>query len=145
MTLKTILLSILITIITGTADNAAGRSQSIAGTAEDFAIGKEDINDILNELDKTIDRREQFNKAKERVIANLKIDLKTENPERKFHTCHKLFEEYKVYQYDSAYFYARELERLAKSLRGGGILIFQPSPVRRCSAVSNQSDFSTRQ
>lgn len=119
MALTALILAISMFIGAGTA--AASDHGSSRTAADGLSIGKDETEDVLDELDKTIDRREQFNKAKERRIADLKTGLAgMEDPVRKFHIYNQLFEEYKIYQYDSAYFYARRLESLAKSLRGGG-------------------------
>ena len=118
MALTALILAISMFIGAGTA--AASDHGSSRTAADGLLIGKDETEDVLDELDKTIDRREQFNKAKERRIADLKTGLTgMEDPVRKFHIYNQLFEEYKIYQYDSAYFYARRLESLAKSLRGG--------------------------
>ena len=126
MALTALILAISMFIGAGTA--AALDHGSSRTAADGLSIGKDETEDVLDELDKTIDRREQFNKAKERRIADLKAGLAgMEDPVRKFHIYNQLFEEYKIYQYDSAYFYARRLESLAKSLRGGWkIMILTP-------------------
>ena len=118
MALTALILAISMFIGAGTA--AASDHGSSRTATDGLLIGKDETEDVLDELDKTIDRREQFNKAKERRIAVLKAGLAgMEDPVRKFHIYNQLFEEYKIYQYDSAYFYARRLESLAKSLGGG--------------------------
>lgn len=76
-------------------------------------VGREEISDILGELDKTIDRREQFSLQKERRIINIKDELSAGGAIDSFYLCHRLFDEYKYYQYDSAYVYARKLESMA--------------------------------
>lgn len=76
-------------------------------------VGREEISDILGELDKTIDRREQFSLQKERRILNIKDELAAGGAIDSFYLCHRLFDEYKYYQYDSAYVYARKLESMA--------------------------------
>lgn len=67
-------------------------------------------NALLNELDRSIEEGDGHYRRKEERIRNLKRDLSEEN---EFHTCHRIFEEYKYFQYDSAYVYARRLERLS--------------------------------
>lgn len=76
-------------------------------------VGREEISDILGELDKTIDRREQFSLQKDRRILNIKDELAAGGAIDSFYLCHRLFDEYKYYQYDSAYVYARKLESMA--------------------------------
>lgn len=76
-------------------------------------VGREEISDILGELDKTIDRREQFSLQKERRIINIKDELAAGGAIDSFYLYHRLFDEYKYYQYDSAYVYARKLESMA--------------------------------
>lgn len=77
------------------------------------SIGAREIKDILDELDKTIERREIFSSQKERRISELRNELGDARPEEVFPLSRKLFDEYKYYQYDSAYHYARRLESLA--------------------------------
>lgn len=76
-------------------------------------VGHDGILEILGELDKTIDRREQFSGQKERRIMNIKEQLASDTLRDRFVLYHRLFDEYRYYQYDSAYVYARKLETLA--------------------------------
>src|SRR5574344_2935387 len=71
--------------------------------------------DILKELDNTISVRDKFQKEKESKILKLKSELKgTSNESESFNITSLIFNEYKFYQYDSAYVYARKLESIAK-------------------------------
>ena len=71
--------------------------------------------DMLKELDRTIVNRNRYIKEKEARMAGIKAELvdsgdKTEE----FNMYDQLFDEYKYYQYDSAYVYARKLEKIAE-------------------------------
>ncbi|MCI1786219.1 MAG: DUF6377 domain-containing protein [Bacteroidales bacterium] len=71
--------------------------------------------DVLKELDRTIETRDHYQKEKEVRISGIKTQLvnftdKTEE----FNMYSQLFDEYKYFQYDSAYVYARKLEKIAK-------------------------------
>ena len=66
---------------------------------------------IFKELDYSIEDKHIYQTHKESRIANLKKEMCTE---RQFNICNKLFEEYKYYQYDSAYVYARKMYKLSE-------------------------------
>lgn len=74
-----------------------------------------DTQDILKELDNTITVRDKFQKEKESKILKLKSELKDTSKESEaFNITSLIFNEYKYYQYDSSYVYARKLESIAK-------------------------------
>ncbi len=79
------------------------------------SVQQSDVNAKLKELDETIEKQEQYSKPKELRIKNLIEELQiSEGRSNEFNICNQLFEEYKFYQYDSAYVYARKLESLAE-------------------------------
>lgn len=96
------------------------------------SIGAWEIKDILDELDKTIERREIFSSQKERRISELRNELGDARREEVFPLCRKLFDEYKYYQYDSAYHYARRLESLASGLGNDNETVIAQSALLFC-------------
>lgn len=96
------------------------------------SVGAGEMKDILHELDKTIERREMFRSQKERRILDIKEELQAGNPAEEFSLCHKLFEEYKYYQYDSAYYYARRLETIASDSGKAGEVALAQSALLFC-------------
>ncbi len=72
------------------------------------------INETLARLDRRIDERYIYRVEKDRKITSLKFNLSNNtDPSRDARLCHDLFEEYKTYQYDSAYLYARRVRDYA--------------------------------
>ncbi len=69
---------------------------------------------LLNQLDSKIKGRKQFQIEKERRINALKFSLNnTDDTSQQYILLRNLFNEYKVYQYDSAYHYALRSQELA--------------------------------
>ena len=79
------------------------------------SVQQSDVKAVLKELDETIEKQEQYCKPKELRIKNLVEELQISSGRpNEFNICNQLFEEYKYYQYDSAYVYARKLESFAE-------------------------------
>lgn len=77
----------------------------------------ENIDSILNVLDKEILRQSEYTAIKERRIDSLKSIMRsTRDLRRNYELCGILFEEYKKYQYDSTYVYATRQLQLAEQL-----------------------------
>ncbi len=74
------------------------------------AVNDSSLHTIFKELDRSIEERDTYQRHRENRIANLKREM---NSEKQFDICNKLFEEYKYFQYDSAYVYARRLDELS--------------------------------
>ena len=74
----------------------------------------------LQELNEALKKVPEFDKRKEDEISSLKTALnksgETELP-RMFAVYEALYEAYKVYQYDSAYSYARKLQSVSQRLQ----------------------------
>ena len=80
----------------------------------------EKIEPVLRELDETIDNRQRFENEKQDRIARLKKDLQeTDNIHKRTELYSSLFDQYKNYQYDSAFVYAKLLEKNAEILLTG--------------------------
>ncbi|MDD4481552.1 MAG: DUF6377 domain-containing protein [Bacteroidales bacterium] len=78
------------------------------------SVQQSDVKSVLKELDEAIEKQEQYCKPKELRIKNLVEELQISSGRpNEFNICNQLFEEYKYYQYDSAYVYARKLESFA--------------------------------
>lgn len=76
------------------------------------------IDSLLNDLDKTIDNYQQYSKKKESEINTFKGLLKyTSTDLQKYEICEKLYEEYKLYQSDSALNYAKRNLQIAVKLK----------------------------
>lgn len=75
---------------------------------------------IFSQLDYELNTKDVYDRQKEKRILNLKNAylqvLKTNNLSRQFHFSMKLYDEYKSYQYDSAYVYAEKMYSLSKEL-----------------------------
>lgn len=72
------------------------------------------IEPVLKELDETIDNRQLFENEKQESIARLKRDLlETRDAHMRTEIYCSLFDEYKNYQYDSAFVYAKLIEKSA--------------------------------
>ena len=72
------------------------------------------IEPVLKELDETIDNRQRFENEKQDRIARLKKDLQETNDiHKRTELYSSLFDQYKNYQYDSAFVYAKLLEKNA--------------------------------
>lgn len=69
---------------------------------------------VLRELDETIDNRQRFENETQLKISRLKEELaRTDSSECRFDLYSALFEQYKNYQYDSAFVYAKLMEKSA--------------------------------
>lgn len=75
------------------------------------------IDSILNVLDMEIEHRKEYAMNKEDVVASLKQQLKgLQEPREQFLLNDRIYDEYKSYQYDSAYVYAMNTKRYADKL-----------------------------
>jgi len=73
----------------------------------------------LNDLNQAIERSSQYDSAKERTIAIARKNVLAADPDNLqilFHLYQPLYDEYKVYNYDSARHYAQEIVRVALRL-----------------------------
>jgi tetratricopeptide (TPR) repeat protein len=68
---------------------------------------------LLRELDKTLERKEEFVQAKIHRIENHKASLKRLSEPEKFDVYFKIYDEYKTFIYDSAFLYAKLLQNAA--------------------------------
>jgi hypothetical protein len=80
-----------------------------------FSVGKTDS--LLTVLKTELSKRKIYDDQKELRIKNLKEKLITANQndfDAQYDICGKLYEEYKVYQFDSAYVYTQKLITISK-------------------------------
>ncbi|EIA10049.1 DUF6377 domain-containing protein [Flavobacterium frigoris] len=81
-------------------------------------FGQNDFGSLLDELDKTVDNHQLYSNKKEDKINELKELLKlTSSNLEQYEIGQKLYEEYKLYQSDSALAYARKNLRIATVLK----------------------------
>ncbi|HYC86876.1 MAG TPA: DUF6377 domain-containing protein [Chryseosolibacter sp.] len=80
-----------------------------------LALGQTRIDSLLRELDSSIARRDEFKLKKIRRIDSLKNVLAAGSPP--YLTYSSIYDEYKSFNYDSAFFYARRLQLVAGQLR----------------------------
>lgn len=81
-------------------------------------IAQNDFDTLLNELDTTVDNYQIYSNRKEDKIKQLKVLLKQSSSDlQKYEIGHKLFDEYKLYQSDSALAYARKNLQIAAVLK----------------------------
>lgn len=112
--MKTITKTIcLLTLLcTGHLSTSAGTRENIATMGEN--IGPKEVKTVLKELDATIAERDNYPKKKEWRVTNLHYEMKrAHNASDSLKIYDRLFEEYKYYQFDSAWCYARKMEKLA--------------------------------
>ena len=82
-----------------------------------FLIGQNNFDSLLDKLDATVDNYQQYSNKKEAKINKLKELLEyTSTDLQKYEIGQKLFEEYKLYQSDSALAYARKNVQIANTL-----------------------------
>ncbi|MGX5689795.1 DUF6377 domain-containing protein [Arcticibacter tournemirensis] len=85
-----------------------------------FAVRGENGNEkLMAQLKAELARKSVYDNQKERVIAGLKQELErcaSNDLDRKYQLCNRLFEEYKSYQYDSAYVYTQKMIRLSVAM-----------------------------
>ena len=83
---------------------------------------KYQIETVLRELDETIDNRKQFEKETQLKISRLKEKIAgTDSSSYRNDLYSALFEQYKNYQYDSAFVYAKLMEKYAFRKNSGGL------------------------
>jgi hypothetical protein len=74
----------------------------------------------LGELNKIMEKAVDYDKDKETVIAGLQQEMfsvKSGDLQQQYNLCIKLYDNYKVFKYDSAYQYARRAQEIAYQLR----------------------------
>jgi len=82
-----------------------------------FGISERDS--LINELDKAIDEAGLYDTEKNKRIEELKEVYENDRKDDlhgQYFTCAKLYEEYKSFKFDSAFVYAKKMERLAAQL-----------------------------
>ncbi|WP_431242145.1 hypothetical protein ACQ9BO_19760 [Flavobacterium sp. P21] len=77
-----------------------------------FSLAAKETNPVLEELDKTLLKKDVYLKQKYRKIEALKRNVSkytvSQNSEGLYNTYMSLFDEYKSFKYDSAYYYLEE-------------------------------------
>lgn len=82
------------------------------------ASGKAPTDSLLKELNKAMEKSAIYDSIKLRGIERIKQDLPAaaNNPVLRFNIYHQLYDAYKVFNFDSAFIYAQQLELLAEQL-----------------------------
>src|SRR5688572_28617702 len=68
---------------------------------------------LLRELDKTLEKKEEYVQEKIHRIENYKASLMRLSETEKFDVYFKIYDEYKTFIYDSAFLYAKHLQNAA--------------------------------
>lgn len=79
--------------------------------------------DMMAKLKAEINKKGTYDKQKEATISRLKASLKTipaENKAAQFEWCNRIYEEYKSYQYDSAFVYVDRMQALSEQMQDKG-------------------------
>ena len=82
-----------------------------------FAVSERDS--LINELNKAISDAGLYDAEKNKRIEELKEvfeDARKDDLQSQYFTCVKLYEEYKSFKFDSAFVYAKKMEKLAAQL-----------------------------
>jgi hypothetical protein len=83
------------------------------------AFSFSDTNDFISKLKTEIARKGTYDQHKEAVIRQLKVRLHqtpVKNPEQQFNLCGRIYDEYKSYQYDSAFVYVDKMQALSRQM-----------------------------
>ncbi|MDB5111187.1 MAG: hypothetical protein JWR67_2301, partial [Mucilaginibacter sp.] len=85
-----------------------------------FAFSDTKTDSLFDQLNRELNNKKNYDHQKEAAIQKLKESLKTTAPNNlqvQFNICTKLYDEYKSYQYDSAYVYAIKMQDLSHLLK----------------------------
>ncbi|RYE28542.1 MAG: tetratricopeptide repeat protein [Sphingobacteriaceae bacterium] len=84
-----------------------------------FGFGKKPLKADYKLLNQELSKRDIYDNQKKQVIQKLKLLLKNtpQHPEKQFAICGLLYNQYKSYQYDSAYVYSSKLQQLSLLLK----------------------------
>ncbi len=78
------------------------------------SVAQDKASQAINSLNRKVEERYLYKVEKDRRINSLKFNFSnSEDPTLSSTLCHELFEEYKTYQYDSAYLYALRMREFA--------------------------------
>lgn len=81
---------------------------------EAYAVSSLRIDSLMNKLDSVVADRENFSRLRESHIATLKRDLKAATDDSvRYELLGNLFDTYKPYNTDSAYYYSLQRENVA--------------------------------
>ncbi len=84
---------------------------------EAYAVSSLRIDSLMNKLDSVVADRENFSRLRESHIATLKRDLKAATDDSvRYELLGNLFDTYKPYNTDSAYYYSLQRENVARKI-----------------------------
>lgn len=81
-----------------------------------------DTDSLYKELEQAISQRDSVLKVKLRKIESIRSKLIYSNPKNKFYVFNELYNEYKSFKYDSAFEYARQLQKLSQYINDKRII-----------------------
>jgi hypothetical protein len=85
--------------------------------------GQSQTDSLLNVLNQVLANKEVYVQRKQATIEKLKTSLsKATTDNEKYAFCDSLYEQYKSFKYDSAYFYARRLQAAALTLKDDRVI-----------------------
>ena len=97
-------------------------------------VSSQETDSLMRTLEETLLQRETFVHQREEIITDLKIRLKNaDNDEERYSLIGNLFDTYKPFNTDSAYYYSLQRERVARNL-GDSIKVLD-SRMNRASAL----------
>ena len=79
-------------------------------------IARQTSKEMLSKLDESLKSKEKYENEKLNAIAAIKMKLKSATSKGRYDVVKQLYEQYSSYQYDSAYLYAGQMQRLATQL-----------------------------
>ncbi|MDE6421831.1 MAG: hypothetical protein K2K95_00240, partial [Muribaculaceae bacterium] len=78
-------------------------------------VSSQETDSLMRTLEETLLQRETFVHQREEIITDLKIRLKNaDNDEERYSLIGNLFDTYKPFNTDSAYYYSLQRERVAR-------------------------------
>ncbi len=102
-----------------------------------LSSGQTKIDAVLEQLDKSIDERYLYKVEKDRRIDALKFSYNNQlEADQQSAICHQLFEEYKTYQYDSAYLYALRMREFAEESMSLDLIAQSQSDLLYCYSTA---------
>ena len=87
-------------------------------------------------MDKSLEKRETYEKVRLNRIEELNKKIKTDSPTEKFKNLNLLFEEYKSYRYDSAFAIAHRELALAKTIKNEEYIALSKCDIAFCLSSS---------
>ncbi len=84
-----------------------------------IALSSTKTDSLFDQLNRELNNKNSYDQVKEQTIQKLKNSLSASSAtdlQSQFSLCNKLYDQYKAYQYDSAYVYATRMQYISRSL-----------------------------